>query len=316
MQANRPGRHGTPAASPPPTDDLLTSRAILRLLALPGVCVLAAVAPSAAAATPAPCVSSTPAVVTLADAPADAEAGAPEISGVRAAVNADCTVSVRLTVDNRDALRPDDALLVYLDTDGNPATGAQSFGGADSGVGLVADEDGPGYLALLGRWDPAAESIDFENATELDISPAGWFGFTAGMGELGLRSGTTLGISVAALAEPDGEIALDFAPDDEGGTLALPIAFSTTTAAAPGTSETTQTPGGRDRIVRRTCKVPKTKGRTVAAVRKALRAAGCRVGRTRARYGTTVRKGRVVATLPAAGKRIAATRPVTILVSR
>uniref|UniRef100_UPI00339018ED PASTA domain-containing protein n=1 Tax=Svornostia abyssi TaxID=2898438 RepID=UPI00339018ED len=48
----------------------------------------------------------------------------------------------------------------------------------------------------------------------------------------------------------------------------------------------------------------------------ALRAAGCRVGKTRARYGTTVRKGRVVATLPAAGKRIAATRPVTILVSR
>lgn len=293
----------------------LRSLLFIRFVALPVACVLAAVAPQAAAA--APCVSSTPAVVSLADAPADAEAGAPEISAVRAAVNADCTVSIRMTVENRDALRPDDALLVYLNTDGNAATGARSFGGADQGVGLVADEDGPGYLALLGRWDPAAEAIDFENATELDISPAGWFGFTAGIDELGLRADSTLGISIAALSEPDGEIALDFAPDDEGGALTLPIAFSTTASTAPAPPTTTPTaPGGRDQIVRRTCKVPKTKHRTVTAARKALRAAGCRVGKTRARYGTTVRKGRVVATLPAAGKRIAATRPVTILVSR
>lgn len=294
----------------------MTTRALLRLLALPGACAAAALAPAAVVAAPAPCVSSTPAVVTLADAPSDAEAGAPELSSVRAAVNADCTASVRLTVDNRDALRPDDALLVYLDTDGDASTGAQSFGGADHGVGLVADEDGPGYLALLGRWDAAAESIDFENATELDVSTGRGFGFTVGLDELGLRPGATLGISIAALSEPDGEIALDFAPDDEGGALNLPIAFSTTrsTSSAPSTTKTE--PGARDRIVRRTCKVPKTKGRTLAQVRKALRAAGCRVGRTRARYGTSVRTGRVVATLPAAGKRIAATRPVTILVSR
>ncbi|UUY05560.1 hypothetical protein LRS13_08585 [Svornostia abyssi] len=239
-------------------------------------CVLAAVAPQAAAA--APCVSSTPAVVSLADAPADAEAGAPEISAVRAAVNADCTVSIRMTVDNRDALRPDDALLVYLNTDGNAATGARSFGGADQGVGLVADEDGPGYLALLGRWDPSAEAIDFENATELDISQAGWFGFTAGIDELGLRADSTLGISIAALSEPDGEIALDFAPDDEGGALNLPIAFSTTATTAPAPTTTTPTaPSGRDQIVRRTCKVPKTKHRTVTAARK--RAARRRVPR-------------------------------------
>jgi hypothetical protein len=293
----------------------LTPPSFIRPAVLLVTALVAAVIPQAAVASPAACVSAAPAVVTLNDAPSDAESGAPELAAVRAAVNADCTVSVRLTVDNRDALRPDDALLVYLNTDGDAATGAQSFGGADQGVGLVADADGPGYLALLGRWDQAAEAIDFENATELDASTGKGFGFTVGIGELGLHSGTTLGISIAALSEPDGEIALDFAPDDEGGALDLPIAFTTTASATPPQTSPGGTPG-RERIVRRTCRVPRVKGRTVTAARKALRAAGCRTGRTRARYGTDIRKGRTVATLPAAGTRIAATRPVTILVSR
>lgn len=292
----------------------MTPPSFTRLAAFAALLVAAAFAPQAAFAAPATCVRATPAVVTLADGPSDAETGAPELSAVRAAVNADCTVTVRLTVDGRDALRPDDALLVYLNTDGNTDTGARSFGGADQGVGLVADEDGPGYLALLGAWDAAAEAIDFENARELDVTRTG-FGFTAGIDELGVRSGSALGISVAALSEPDGEIALDFAPDDEGGALTLPIAYTTTATAATPAPGTTGAPQRGD-LVRRTCKVPRVKGRTVTAARRAIRAAGCRVGRTRARYGTGVRKGRAVATLPAAGSRIAATRPVTILVSR
>ncbi|MBJ7329430.1 MAG: PASTA domain-containing protein [Solirubrobacteraceae bacterium] len=294
----------------------MTLLATIRLSALAALAALAASAPQALAA-PATCVSATPAIVNLADDPADAEPGAPELTGVRATVNADCTVSVRMTLGNRDVLRPDDALLVYLDTDGNPTTGAKSFAGADRGVGLVADEDGPGYLALLGRWDTAADAIDFENATELDISAAGSYGFTAGIDDLGVKAGSTLGISIAALSEPDGEIALDFAPDDEGGVFRLPLAF-TTTADAPGSTPGTTgtTPSPREQAIRRTCRVPKLRGRTPAAARKALKAAGCRVGRTRGRHGTDVRKGRVAGTLPAAGKRIAASRPVTVLVSR
>jgi hypothetical protein len=289
----------------------LTPRLFIRLAALAAIALTGVAAPPAMAA-PATCVSATPAVVTLDDGASDGEPGAPELGAVRAQVNADCTVTVRLTVNNRPALRADDALLVYLNTDGNPATGARSFGGGDQGVGIVSDEDGPGYLALLGAWDPKAEAIDFENARELDVTPTG-FGFTAGIDELRLRSGSSLGISVAGLSEPDGEIALDFAPDDEGGSLSLPIAYTTTaTAAGPGTTVEPQ----RGQLVRRTCKVPRVKGRTITAARRAIRAAGCRVGRTRARYGTDVRRGRVVSTLPSPGARIAATRPVTILVAR
>lgn len=299
---------------PPPncTDDSLTPRRFIRFSA-PAAFVLAGLlAPAAAIAAPATCVSATPTVVALDDAAQDAEPGAPELSAIRAQVSADCTVTVRLTVDNRTALRADDALLVYLNTDGDPATGARSFGGGDRGVGIVADEDGPGHLALLGAWDAKAEAIDFEHARELDVTRTG-FGFTAGIDELRVRSGGALGISVAALSEPDGEIALDFAPDDEGGALALPVTYATTaTAVAPATAGAPP----RGPLVRRTCRVPSVKGRTVAAARRAIRAAGCRVGRTRARYGTDVRAGRGVATLPAAGSRIAATRPVTILVAR
>lgn len=316
MQAKH-GRHGTPAARLPPRKTFLTPLASTRLAVLVAAALAAGFAAAPAQAAPAACVSATPQVVSLVDAADDAEAGAPEVTTVNAQVKADCTVSVRLGIANRTRLLPDDAVLVYLNTDGNTATGAKSFGGADQGVGLVADEDGPGYIALLGRWDPSAEAIDFENATELDISTTGGFGFTAGIDELGVASGSSLGISIAALSEPDGEIALDFAPDDEGGTLNLPIAFSTTaTRQTDGTTTTpTQTPT-RDGIVRRTCRVPKLKGRSLAGARKALKAAGCRTGRTRGRYGTDLRKGRVVTTLPAAGLRIAATRPVTIVVAR
>lgn len=292
----------------------MTVRDLIRLAAVPAA-IAAGMAGAPAATAAAPCVSATPQAVTQADASSDAEPGAPEISAIRAAVGADCTVSVRLTIENRDALRPDDALLVYLNTDGDPSTGADSFGGGDLGVGLIADEDGPGYLALLGTWDPAAQSIDFEDAREIDVTTGGGFGFTAGIDELGVRSGGTLGISVAALSEPDGEIALDFSPDEEGGVLALPLTFSTTAAAPAGT--TTKTPSGKERLVRRTCRVPKKlTGRTVTAVRRKLRRAGCRPGRLRARYGTSVRTGRVVGVLPRSGARISANRPVTILVSR
>lgn len=294
----------------------MTPPAFIRLAVLVVAAFVAALTAAPAQAAPAACVSATPQAVSLVDQADDAEAGAPEVTNVNAQVKADCTVSVRLGIANRTRLLADDAVLVYLNTDGNSSTGAKSFGGADQGVGLVADEDGPGYIALLGRWDASAEAIDFENATELDISTTGGFGFTAGIDELGVASGTSLGLSVAALSEPDGEIALDFAPDDEGGVLALPIAFSTTaTRDTTSTTSPTQTPT-RDGIVRRTCRVPKLKGRTLAGARKALKAAGCRTGRTRGRYGTDMRKGRVVTSLPAAGLRIAATRPVTVVVAR
>ena len=76
---------------------------------------------------------------------------APELTGVRAAVNPDCTVSVRMTLGNRDTLRPDDALLVYLDTEkpGDSTVWVISLDGASRRQVAVFDK-GVRPLALRG----------------------------------------------------------------------------------------------------------------------------------------------------------------------
>jgi hypothetical protein len=65
-----------------------------------------------------------------------------------------------------------------------------------------------------------------------------------------------------------------------------------------------------------TCTVPNVRGRTQAAARRAILAAGCRPGPIRATTSTTVPKGRVVRQTPAAGRRVARGTAVTVVVSR
>ena len=59
--------------------------------------------------------------------------------------------------------------------------------------------------------------------------------------------------------------------------------------------------------------VPKTKGMTAARAKARLRAAGCRVGKTRT-ISSSVRRGRVAATSVRVGART--TKPVDLRVSR
>jgi hypothetical protein len=63
------------------------------------------------------------------------------------------------------------------------------------------------------------------------------------------------------------------------------------------------------------CLVPAVRGRTVAAARTAIRAAGCTPGAAR-RIRSRVRRGLVAGTAPRAGIRIPREAPVTLLVSR
>jgi hypothetical protein len=65
-----------------------------------------------------------------------------------------------------------------------------------------------------------------------------------------------------------------------------------------------------------TCTVPNVRGRTQAAARRAILAAGCRPGPIRTSTSTTVPKGRVVRQTPAAGRRVARGTAVTLVVSR
>ena len=63
------------------------------------------------------------------------------------------------------------------------------------------------------------------------------------------------------------------------------------------------------------CKVPRVKGKTVAAARTALKRAGCKLGPVR-RVRSRVRKGRIVAQRPAAGRFVGKGTPVVVTVSR
>jgi secreted trypsin-like serine protease len=68
------------------------------------------------------------------------------------------------------------------------------------------------------------------------------------------------------------------------------------------------------RIVR--CAVPRLRGKTLAAARRALARGNCRLGKVTRAYSTRVRFGRVVLQRPAAGRRLARGTRVSVVVSR
>jgi hypothetical protein len=100
------------------------------VLALTALVVLAMLPATADAA----CTSSTPSTASYVDSPADGDAGlAPEIVAVAAATSPGCGVGVQAVL--ADATSPGelvegDAVGIYLDTDGNPATGSPLWEGA------------------------------------------------------------------------------------------------------------------------------------------------------------------------------------------
>ena len=63
------------------------------------------------------------------------------------------------------------------------------------------------------------------------------------------------------------------------------------------------------------CKVPKTAGTTLIAAENAITAAHCTVGNITAQQSSTVAKGKVISTSPAAGSTGAMGEPVDITVS-
>jgi hypothetical protein len=64
------------------------------------------------------------------------------------------------------------------------------------------------------------------------------------------------------------------------------------------------------------CVVPKVVGKKLPAARKAIVRAHCRVGKVRKKFSRRVKKGRVLAQSPKAGKRLAKNAKVNLVVSR
>ena len=92
------------------------------------------------------------------------------------------------------------------------------------------------------------------------------------------------------------------AHDAAGGTGQAQIALTYTPLAPPPSK-----PG---------CRVPKLKGKTLKAAKKALKKAHCGVGKVTRKRSKAVRKGRVISSKPKAGKKLARGAKVALTVAR
>jgi hypothetical protein len=300
----------------------LAARTRIAALATTAVAALAAAGPAHAA-----CSSSTPSTTSFADSPTDGDSGlAPEIHTVAAAVDGACHVTVDPGVTY--PLITGDSVFVYVDTDGNPATGDPVFQGADRAIGTLG-----GYPPLMGAWNPATATMSFADGQQL--TPYANGGFEATLDQLGIAaSPTTTALRAASMWEGPLDDYFDFAPDAGAAPFPLPVAF---TAAAPAppvvvlppvtytppataapttpaqTVNATSTPTPR-KAKKPACTVPSVKRLTTAAARAALRHAGCTAGDTTKAYSSKVAAGHVIATDPHAGARTSAA--VDLVVSR
>jgi hypothetical protein len=265
--------------------------------------IVLAVLPSAADAA---CTSSTPSTATYADSAADGELGlAPEIVSVVATTDAACRMTVQDVLAGAAApgdLIDGDAVGIYLDTDGNPATGSPLWEGADRVV-IIVGASGPDIGPGLGIWDGAT----FSFAGTPPLPPAGPAGFAATLDQLGMAAPSAVGIRTAAIWTGVYDTYADFAPEVFDPSFRFPVGFSTAVPSPPP-APTTTTPArapapaakARDR-----CTVPHVKRLTAAKARRRLRSAGCRYRVVRVR--SRIAAGRVVATRPRAGRRTSRT---------
>jgi hypothetical protein len=235
------------------------------------------------------CTSSTPSAATYVD-PVDGDLGlAPEITTVRVGVDPAC----HYVVDPGIAapLGGDDGVFVYLDADGNPATGMDGADVVVVTLGLGTSVSPP----VRGVWD--GSTFAFTDPTPVGTS-VGNGGFSANVDALPIASGTTTNVMLGSVHLGDEDAFFDVAPD--GGPISLPVTWS---AAAPAPAKDrsviytaqAQTAGG--------CTVPRTKGLTVERARARVRAHGCTVRPVVQRaWSATVRRGRVIGTSVAAGR--------------
>jgi hypothetical protein len=279
-----------------------------------------AAVPAAADAT---CYSSTPAGLTWSDSPLDGDAGlAPEILGVTANLDASCRLAVQDVIAGAPSpggLVDGDAVGIYLNTDGNPATGSPLWNGADRAV-IIVGATGPDLPPGLGTWN----GVDFTFGPWL--APYGGGGFSATLDELGVAAPATLGIRTGAIWSDGVTVYGDLAPEVGQPSFAFPAAFSTTPpppsppppaptptpqpAAAPAASQ----PTPQLAPTKKRCRVPNVRSLTLARARARLRHAGCRYRISYVRRGA--KPGRVSSTYPRPGTRTRATVVVRVVRAR
>jgi hypothetical protein len=269
---------------------MLHVRAWARRLAIAGAAAgaMAAGAPGSAVAG---CTASTPADQILADNASDSQLGlAPEITFVDATLGSACDLEVLPGLGDRSAtagLIRDETVATYIDTDGNPATGAPQWGGADKVV-VVLGRLGADLPPALGTWTGAT----FSFAAGIALPAVGAGGFAVTLDQLGVSGPTTLGLRAASSWTGLRDTYDDLAPKRGGPPFAFPVTFTTDggppAPASPGTSRGIPV-----------CMVPDVRRLSLSEAHRRLVRAGCRSRVVSVR--SRLRPRHVSHTLPAAG---------------
>jgi hypothetical protein len=247
------------------------------------------------------CSSSEPVAVTFADDPFDGELGlAPEIATVDVSLGAACELVVAPRLADRSetaGLIRDEIVTTYIDTDGNPATGAPMWGGADRAVRVVG-QNGADLPPDLGTWT----GVEFSYGGSPSLPAAGAAGFTTSLDQLGTPGPVTFGIRVASSWSGLSDTYDDFAPEPGAPSFAFPVTYASGSPAPPPATAAAAVPQTAASAARRpACAVPDVRRLVATKARRKLDLAACRSRVVRVR--SRLKVGRVVSTSPAAGAR-------------
>ena len=160
------------------------------------------------------------------------DANAPDISGVDVANTDAGLITFHIKISNRPAMTPDMAVLIWLDTDANSATGDPDFAGSDYVIEL--DPGAVGLFKWSGTTYDAASSqtslifaYDATGAT-ISVSAADLGGAKA----LNFVTAAISGITIDASGNADFTNAhIDFAPDSGHGLYAYTVITKLTLTA-------------------------------------------------------------------------------------
>jgi hypothetical protein len=256
-----------------------------------------------AGAAQATCYTSVPASVAFADDPADSPL-APEVTLIHASVDASCNLTVDPGVA---AIDYGEKVGVYIDRDGNPATGDAALFGADEAITSVGGLHGSWSAPLLAQWT----GEDFEYGPQPLGTSAAPGAFTASLDRLLITPGATIHLSVISWGV---NLDTDYAPE-RPSSIALPVLFDTNPrppvfvpppapAPAPAPESTPKVPAPQPRPA---CVVPQLKGKSRHAAERLLLAHHCAVAFNAVnRTSRTVKRGLVMGSLPAKGAKTSA----------
>ena len=255
------------------------------------------------------CYSSSETSQSYLDSAADGEAGlAPEILGVAAVTDSACGIGIGAAIagaPNAGDLIADESVGIYMNTDGNPATGSPTWDGADKVV-ITVGQIGADLPPGLGVWNGST----FSFAGSPSLPAVGAAGFLSTLDQLGIPAPGAIGIETISLYQGLYDNYSDFAPEVSSSPFSFPVSFSTTpTPRAPTVTapQSTTAPVGR-----RACRIPSVRGLTATSAGRKLARAGCRYRMVRVR--NRLRSGRAISTSPGAGRHAGGT--VVLRISR